>query len=1129
MNPGNEAAIPPTTDLSPKERHGRGLGALATGLRPYVEAKMAAAIPAADWVTAYEAKETGRRGRTFRVTLTDPRLLLQMIRYERAAFTDVDASQRAWLEELIQSANRAAHTTSLSSRETDRALDTMLLLAESLDITSAVPSLIELRVSSEAAGAEPAGTDSEISVDPEVSAVQEVTPEQLHQELPAGVRALSLRAAGLAITVIYQEAVNLALTHNGVSPIRSVRIVNESDQSIDVEQFHLTIDSPTAAADIPTGTPLDVTVGEVEPGAIFEVGATGLSMLFNPAVFLALDEAAPTSVRLNASVDQRELTVSGPIRLLAADEWWATGIPELLAAFVRPNDPALVEVLQATAQILETRTGSRSIDGYQSGPLRAQQIAEAVYETLVDRRLTYIEPPASFEGTGQRIRTHAQVLTDGFGTCIDLACLYAAALEQAGLPPILAIFQGHALTGYLTEAEQLPSVVVAERGTAITIADSDFFDAVELTAVCASEKVPFDDARQQTSHWWSTDIDKLRFLLDVYAAHHRVKPLPTIRLDGDIRVIESVRTSEWEPARRSPARTRARSRRAVSPSDKPTRVVRWERALLDMTYANPLLKRKPGTSLTLHIPSGSLAGFEDRVADGNPFALVAHDEIDQIHRAQGARSAADVDPAALRTILERERRLFVAVAERDYARRLRTLVRRSKTAIEETGSDNLYLTLGSLQWAEGGRRGDAPLFLVPVKMSGGHGVHGFSLAYDDSRERVANYCLIEKLRVAFSLEVPEFEIPDLDESGVDVGAALAALRTAILQTKNTAGFHVEETAYLALLQFSTLELWQDLRANWTQFVTTPAIKHLVDNPGSVFSDGVAPPEPRAKDEAETFLPIPADGSQIEAVRWAAAGKTFILEGPPGTGKSQTITNLIAHNIANGKRVLFVAEKAAALDVVRRRLDEIGIGVFCLDLHGRTQTVSAVRDQLRRALEEHATPEPGWQSVQSTYEGLAVRLADYPNRLHRPGPFGLSAWDARQLVLEQIELNVEGEAAVEVPQSVVLSDVQPADLYAQARDLGNNITDLGGRPADSPWRLAGGVDPDRLDRQGVARTIAELSEAASAVSRTDRLEVLLAPFSEDDQFEAAASWLDTLVFEPWPPRVAAELATPLWNE
>src|SRR6185312_11792096 len=117
----------------------------------------------------------------------------------------------------------------------------------------------------------------------------------------------------------------------------------------------------------------------------------------------------------------------------------------------------------------------------------------------------------------------------------------------------------------------------------------------------------------------------------------------------------------------------------------------------------------------------------------------------------------------------------------------------------------------------------------------------------------------------------------------------------------------------------------------------PLVSHLVQTPTNEFIDpaGAAGTEPVVDlDRLAAQLPVPADASQLEAVAAARAGRTFVLEGPPGTGKSQTITNLLAHAMANGQRVLFVAEKRAALEVVAKRLNEVGLGEFALDLHDK---------------------------------------------------------------------------------------------------------------------------------------------------------------------------------------------------
>ena len=561
--------------LTAKERQGRGLDSLAAGLRPYVEAGMTTVLPAATWVALYEAKETHRRNRAFRLSLDDPRQLLQMIRYERAAFPGIDASQRAWIEELSQAANRAAHAMTVTEREADRALDTMLLLAESLGLDAASASLVELRLDApdgpEASATPPAVVeesraedDAHVAPPDDARPSAGTPPDPEADDLPAGTRIVSARAGQVVAAVLHQEAVNLALTHNGVSPLRVLRVTNDGDVPVTVPSVEVALEAPAETGGHPVGTPLRLDIGVLQAGESFEAQASDLAMRLNPAVFLRLDEAVTTSLSVTVSTTETTATASGPVRLLTADEWWAVGIPELLAAFVRPNDPAVAELLRSASAVIGQRTGSSSLEGYQAGPARVREIAEAVFQAVADRHLTYVEPPASFEGTGQRIRSHSQVLSEGLGTCLDLACLYAAALEQAGVHPVLAVFEGHAFTGYLTEDEQLPAVVVLDQPTAMTIADSDFFDAVETTVLCRPQP-SFEDARDATSHWWSADVGQLRFLLDVHAAHHRVRPLPTIRTDDGTRVIEVVTDPTWAAPHRAPTRSEPRPARAALP------------------------------------------------------------------------------------------------------------------------------------------------------------------------------------------------------------------------------------------------------------------------------------------------------------------------------------------------------------------------------------------------------------------------------------------------------------------------------------------------------------------------------------------------------------------------------------
>ena len=173
---------------------------------------------------------------------------------------------------------------------------------------------------------------------------------------------------------------------------------------------------------------------------------------------------------------------------------------------------------------------------------------------------------------------------------------------------------------------------------------------------------------------------------------------------------------------------------------------------------------------------------------------------------------------------------------------------------------------------------------------------------------------------------------------------------------------------------------------------------------------------------------PTDGSQAEAIAGARAGQTFVLEGPPGTGKSQTITAILADQMAQGRRVLFVAEKGAALDVVRNRLGEVGLLPFALDLHDEGARPTEVRARLRTALQHRAQPDTdGYRMAASDVSTSGSVLEAYASRLHQRNGAGLSLYTARGQQLAR------GPGAVlPVPEAAVVDGAVASEALRQGR-------------------------------------------------------------------------------------------------
>jgi hypothetical protein len=1045
--------------LTAKERVGRGLDILAVGLRPFVDEHMGANAPAGkDWLELLEARDEQRTGQPRRYSADDPRFLLRVLTEEWRAFgRAMPRHLQAFASELRETGNRWAHSPSLSEDDADRALDTMARLLRAVGAVDASENVSELSKPRVAPGAgrhaaPTAQVDGELPDAPGGRPGSGPAGDGMHYATaPTGgqMERTELRAGALTVTLEHSRAVNYALAHNGVSPLQGLTFENHGSQPVEVRSVELRLESPVA--DVAPTLALPGIV--VPPGAAVSAPQAALRWPMNPAAFASLDEAVGAQLHLAVHTAERRWHAEQSLLLLARDEWWARAIPESLAAFVRPRDAAIARLLSEASDLLAARTGDPALPGYQAGADRALAMAEAIYDAMGARQIRYIDPPPSFEGTGQKIRGHSEVLDGRWGTCLDLAVAYAAALEGAGLNPVLAVYRGHAFAGVLLDDMQLGEVVLTDRNTVVNLVDSKLLLAVETTCLTAGpNQGGLADAHRAAAARFTRGLDDFENLVDVRAAHRRVRPLPTVAVGAAGTTVTVEQSAPTITAPRIPAPVAAPVPTAGTPRTQefPPRVAQWRNSLLDLSFRNPLLNMRTSRSgLDLHVPAGSLGALEDMVAAGRAITLLPSDQLDEIHRAQGSRYAQDIDPETLARLLHEESALFSSVTTAGYPARLRGLVRKAKTIVEETGANNLFLALGSMVWEDAGREARAPLFLLPVTLKVRPG-RPYQLQIDDGAYAIPNQCLLEKLRVSKGLVVPAFDTPELDESGIDLAGSLQQIRIALLQAQ--LAYRVEETAHVAVLQFSTLQLWQDLGENWAQFMANPVVRHLVETPTDSFDDPVAEPPVVASAEAEAYLPVPVDGSQLQAVLWGAAGRSFVLEGPPGTGKSQTITNLIAHSLAEGRRVLFVAEKQAALDVVRRRLDAVGLAPFSLDLHGRTQTPGAVREQLRAALNLASSSNPSsWEALRSTYRGLVSNLARYPRALHDEGPAGLAAWTARQAIL-----TLDGDFGTptpDVPAAVVSGSADVQSLYAIARDLTGALYDLGTVPSRHVWSVA----------------------------------------------------------------------------
>lgn len=889
-------------------------------------------------------------------------------------------------------------------------------------------------------------------------------------------------AVQVRIEVRMWEFVSFAMAHNSIEFVKGVKLSGLPDDLETVSVSILLTDRGVPLSR-PWETELPVREGEV-------LDFTPSVKLDSAAVWaVEEDRTGDVTVRVSAGeVVLGETTRS--ISVVSPRSWrYIEDQPELthelLGSYVMPNDPAVIALIADARTLLGQRTGSSATQGYQAGEKRVDEIVEAIWDAARNRNIAYSNPPASWAAYGQKIRTPEEVVVGRAGTCLDTTVVLAAALESVGINSTLWLLRGHAFLGYWRGMFDdytpmnvgLPATVDASGLK--NLIDVGALRILETTRVAGGDNsapLDHDDHRKAVITYLSGDMSQVEGVVDVYACRKsRILPLPAThhRADGVVEIVE------YRPETHSGQHFVAASASAADQAGVdargraiPPRVQRWKNTLLDLSLRNKLINFTEIGTVALAAPDGSLPHVEDLLNAGKPITLLPSDRHDHIQRARGVQFGAHLPQDQLHELLDKGQ-MFTPVSSDSYLTRFRGLAYKAKTIVEETGANNLYLALGSLNWSVAPKQGGprravkSPLILIPVTLVPGRRGGHYQLVLDESGASTPNFCLIEKLRQEEKLAIPGLENPVEDDHGIDLAATFAAVRKALAD--NELDFHVDETADLAILQFAKFRLWKDLDDSWEQLATAPLVRHMIETPGTDYLDPAADAELGDLDELDAACPIPADGSQLEAIAAAVAGRTFVLEGPPGTGKSQTITNLLARAITGGKRVLFVAEKRAALDVVSTRLAAIGLTPFCLDLHDKSSKPAGVRAQILRALDLAPVIDEQGFTVQRGDLAASARALDlYARRLHEKNSAGLSYYSARTQALAL------GEETPALPVPVDALTRLTGEVTANLRHLLgrlNETADLTVPRAHHPWGF--------VQRPGIA-----VEELKAAVRRAD---------------------------------------------
>ncbi len=396
-------------------------------------------------------------------------------------------------------------------------------------------------------------------------------------------------------------------------------------------------------------------------------------------------------------------------------------------------------------------------------------------------------------------------------------------------------------------------------------------------------------------------------------------------------------------------------------------------------------------------------------------------------------------------------------------RSLRRLDEQARLAIEEQGVNTLFLALGMLHYTEADTSEQvfhAPLVLLPVELSRKSARSGYRIRAADD-EPVVNPALAEYLRLDFGITLPELPDSAAIADDYDLQTLLSSVSQLVVGRPN---WSITTDVVLALFSFQKLVMYKDLEANAPAVAAHRLVRQLVGREG----DRVIglPDDVRRLELDREFAPeataqvVDADSSQLRAIAGVARGYDLVLEGPPGTGKSQTITNLVAQALGAGKSVLFVAEKMAALDVVHSRLEKAGLGEFCLELHSTKASKRMVMRSLAASIDASLEPVTVGMQACGALPGVRAALNDYVRALHTPhGKLGMTpfeAYGALAPVRGADQSTAEGAKSVPRVRYVRrVDDVSRETLDSAVRELRELAAAARGvgDPARHPWRDA----------------------------------------------------------------------------
>ena len=408
---------------------------------------------------------------------------------------------------------------------------------------------------------------------------------------------------------------------------------------------------------------------------------------------------------------------------------------------------------------------------------------------------------------------------------------------------------------------------------------------------------------------------------------------------------------------------------------------KWAELLLDTGKRNNLISFKDSKTSTLEILAPDFVELFHRLEHAATFEVYDpklnedDDELDGATARQTDKALSKQEYFALYARKLKKQQILVYNDGNKPISTLKNIRKKASSAIEETGVNIAYIAFGFIHWTESEASEAflrAPVLLAPITIENESTVDPHYIKITDD-EIIVNPTFAFKLQSEYGVKLPEFN----DEEGVD--GYLSRVEEIVAKLKWTVSCECK----IGIFSFLKINMYKDLKDNGEKIVQNVSVRALL---GEFGKDNAMENPPARMDLLDLHNVVDADSSQAEAIEMAVQGKSFVLQGPPGTGKSQTITNIIAECLLLGKKVLFVSEKLAALNVVYDKLKNVGLEEFCLELHSHKASKKQVIDELCHTLKlpKSVVAEQAEKEIKDAKDAQQI-LDAYVSELHKIRP------------------------------------------------------------------------------------------------------------------------------------------------